>query len=112
MENNLKIDYSAFIKPSQYVRTVLSDKDVKEKIVFVFQGSQYPWERCDCSGVVKQNRHSQSFRILEEMYHGRLFGGGDVFSYLEVSQKEMGKVEALPGHSMNKGQELETELYV
>ena len=26
-----------------------------------------------------------------------------------VSQKEMGKVEALPGHSMNKGQKLETK---
>lgn len=26
-----------------------------------------------------------------------------------VSQKEMGKVEALPGHSMQRGQELENE---
>lgn len=26
-----------------------------------------------------------------------------------VSQREMGKVEALPGHSMNEGQELETK---
>lgn len=29
-----------------------------------------------------------------------------------VSQKEMGKVEALPGHSVNKGQGLETEYCV
>ena len=38
-----KVDYSAFIKPSQYVSTVLSDKDETEKIVLVFWSSQYPW---------------------------------------------------------------------
>lgn len=43
LDNKELIHYLSFIKPSQFIGTVLSDKDtITKKIVFVFKSTQHP----------------------------------------------------------------------